>query len=140
MADTLIIVNTGLIEFAKYCTGETNPGALSLGLFTSDTTIALTTVYGDLTIMTGSDNSAYAEKTLAAGDWTTPTIVSAKAQNTHAIQTWTFATYAAATVFGYYVATVADVLLWACDFETSKTVQYAGETISVTPTFKFGPA
>ncbi len=141
MADTITIVNDGKKLFVDYMLGTVSPGTLSFGLFKSNTTVSVTTVYSDLTIWTSGDNSAYAEKSVAAGGWDAATIVTSSGQAlitaNSGVLTWTMATDTATTAYGYYVATVADALLWACKFENAKTVQYANETIAITPTFRF---
>ena len=142
MADTIQIPDDGLKAFADLCVNPTST-SLYIDLFTTEITVNVSNTMATFTKMNNTDNTTYAQKVLTAGSWVAAILSSAQGVATYAAQTWnTFTTMSSATnVWGYIVSdkTGADGnLMWACYFEAARPIQYDTESITITPTFKFG--
>ena len=126
----LILPTVGENKLLEFMLGKATPGNQKLKLYVND----YTPVDGsDHTSFTEMSTHGYAEKALTTTSWSV-------AQNggvgegSYAQQTWTFTAAAAVTVYGYYVLdTTTGVLLWAERFATSKSVEFDGDQIKITP-------
>lgn len=104
--------------------------AKTLHLFTNDLTPSAANTVTSYVEMSGL---GYAAKPLSGEGWTANTL-SGEAVGSHAQQTWTFGNGTPIAVYGYYVTDSSGELLWAERFNAApKTVQYAGDQISITP-------
>ena len=142
MADTIQIPDVGLLAFADLCVKDT-PGNLYINLYTTEITANVTDIVGTFTVMDTDDNTTYAQKTLSAASWVTAILSTVQGVTTYAAQTWdNFTSMGTSTnVWGYIVTNgtggTGD-LMWACYFEAARPIQYDTESITITPTFKFG--
>ena len=138
MPDTMYIPEASAKKLLELILGLDLAENITLGLFVNNLTITDATVVADFTAMS---THGYAAKTLTMASWGAPTFVTPDADSVYAAQTWTFTAAATVTVYGYFckMATTG-TLLWACKFSAGKPITYAGETIAVTPEFKFGKA
>ena len=132
----MYIPNCGLQKILELILGKDLAENISLKLFVNDLSITTTTVAGDFTEMS---THGYAAKTLTMASWPAPSISGSQSTSSYAQQTWTFTAATLVSVYGYYmVMATTGTLLWACKFGAAKPIQYANETIAVTPQFKFG--
>lgn len=138
MADVMYIPDAGKKKLLEILLGKDLAENISLKLFTNDLTIDGDTVAGDFTEMS---THGYAAKTLTMASWSAPSMSGDDASSSYAQQTWTFSAATLVNVYGYYmVMATTGTILWACKFGAAKPIQYADETIAVTPQMKFGKA
>ena len=133
---TLKVPNVGESAMLKDALGKTTPGALTIRLFTSNTTPADADVAATYTQMVGQ---GYAAKTLTMAAWV-EAHDGTNGSASYAAQTWTFTAGGPKTIYGYYVVGADGVIRWAERFASPFVAQYLNDTISVTPKFTFGSA
>lgn len=128
----LIVSNASEVTLMQFALGFSTPGNQILKLFTNNVTPGDADVAATYTEM-GVQN--YAAKTLTKGSWSVVSSTNVGTA-TYAAQTWMFdGTGGAVTVYGYYVVdATTGLLLWAEAFSSGKVVQYAGDSITITPT------
>ena len=145
MADTIKIPDVGLIALTARCV-EVAPTALYMDLYTNQVAYSgfADHVASSFTLMSSAtDNASYVQKTLAVDTWGTPTVITLQGVSVYGEDiVWSFADHVSVDVWGYIVRDASAVdagnVLWACYFESAKPIAYSSETITVTPTFKFG--
>ena len=141
MADTIRIPDAGLIALTQRCVEDAS-GALYMDLYTNSVTANASDVVGTFTLMSSAtDNASYVQKTLTPATWGTATVPVLQGVSVYGETIiWSFADHTSVDVYGYIVrdAQTAGTVLWACYFASPKPIAYETETISVTPTFKFG--
>lgn len=108
----------------------------TLKLYTNDLTAGLTAAQVDAltqAAFTEATFAGYTSKTLTGGAWTTTP--GAPGVGSYAEQTWTRSTTGTVQlVYGYYVVRTSDgALSWFEPFSGPIPVQYAGDTVRVTP-------
>lgn len=145
MADLIMMPKVGLIAFAERCVKVASPN-LYMDLYVNDVDYNADDVANTFTLMnTDNDeegNPGYLQHTLAAGTWGTGSWSGGQGISVYgSTEVFVFDTSTLANVYGYVVrdqAAAGGNVMWACYFESAKPIQYSSETISVTPTFKFG--
>lgn len=115
-------------------TGKTTETALTLRLFSNNIVPSNTDTEASYTEVTGG---GYAAIALTAASWVTATVASPSV-TTYAIQTFTFtgATSAPGTIYGYYITNVAGKLLYSQLLAAVFTPAVNGDNVTVTPTLQ----
>lgn len=128
---TLVVPNTGEQVLLDAATGKTAATTLTLRLFSNNYTPIAGTVAANVTEVAGG---GYAGIALTAASWTTTP--GSPTSSAYPEQTFTFtgATDAPGTIYGYYVTNAAGTLLWAERLAASFTPASSGDTVKVTPT------
>lgn len=107
--------------------------ALTLRLFKNDYTPVAASVAGDFT---EADFGGYAEKPLAANDWSAPaTNAEGKAESEQPEQSWTNTSAVPQTVYGVYVVDGDGNVRWAERFASPQSIEQNSE-IHFTPKFR----
>lgn len=137
---SLVVPNVGDLLMLKFVTNyfatdETagpSGGDRLLRLFTNNLNPGKSTVIGDITEAT---ESGYAAITLDGGTWTIATVSGVNSAS-YPIQTFTFTE--TATIYGYYITTQGDSLLWAERFSDGPYVlTIDGGEVTVVPAINF---
>lgn len=108
---------------------DTSPGALTLHLYSSNTTPTATSTTANFTEATFTN---YAAKTLARSDWAYVDTASNVVTWGNVAQSWTCGA-TGQTVYGYFVTSGTDVV-WAQKFSVPRQLA-EGDTLSITPRF-----
>lgn len=131
----LVIPNQGEALLLDAATGKTPITALTLRLFSNDHTPTKDTTEANVTEVAGG---GYAAVALTAASWTTtpgsPTV------SVYPEQTWTFtgATNAPGTVYGYYITDAAGKLVAIERMGAVFVPANNGDTTKVTPQLSLG--
>lgn len=128
---TLVVPNQGEALALNAATGKANATAWTLRLFSNDYTPVAATTEANVTEVAGG---GYAAIALTAGNWvTTP---GSPTSSAYPEQTFTFtgATNAPGTIYGYYVTNAAGALVLAERLAAVFTPASSGDTVKVTPT------
>lgn len=104
---SLTVPNTAEIVMLQYIMGLTSPGNKILHLYKNDPSISDATVLGNLT---ESTEAGYALITLYSISWTISQDMSGVTTALYSEMPFNFTT--GATVYGYYVTSIAGDLLW----------------------------
>lgn len=130
----LVITNAGentLLDWALRSTGE----ALTLRLYVNDYTPTATSAWANFT---EASFGGYAVKTLTRASWVAPTTnVAGAGSISYAAQQWSAT--GAATVYGYYVCTAGNVVVWAQRFSVPRVLT-SGAVLTLTPSFTLASA
>lgn len=128
---TIQVVNQGEEAFLDLILGVN----YSLRLFKNNVDSGLTTTQKNALTeanFTQADFTGYAAVTLTGGSWTTTP--GDPCTGVYAAQTFTSsANQTAQTIYGYYVTTAGGALRWYETFSAPITIEFNGESISVTP-------
>lgn len=123
---TLVVPNSADLLMLSYILNRST----LLRLFTNNLTPGKTTVIGDITEASGS---GYNNLSLSGGSWT---IATADGTNSGTYAQQTFTLTGAITVYGYYLTTTSNQLLFAERFDTAPYVLPSdGGEILVNPKF-----
>jgi len=126
---TIVVPNTGEV---RALTEWLTAGNLTLKLYSNDKTPAESDTAANYTEVSGG---GYSSKTLSSGSWSIasgdPTVA------TYAYQDFSFtgATAAPGTIYGYFVVDASGILVWAERFEAA-VVPYTpstGKLVRITP-------
>ena len=133
----LIVPDAGELELlTKLLINTTDTENYLLRLYKNSYSPSGSTVIGDFT---EADFTTYAEKTLARGDWASPSTVANKAESSVTAQSWTCGA-SGNTVYGYYVVgATSGVCLWAEEF-ASPRILANGDILNLTPKFNLSSA
>lgn len=127
---SLLIPTVGENKLAEFMLGKATPSNQTLKLYVNDISPADGDTAGTYTEMS---THGYASKALSMSNWTVAQN-GGVAEAVNSQQTWTFTAASAVLVYGYFVIdSSSGVLLWAERFTTSKSIEYAGDQIIITP-------
>jgi hypothetical protein len=125
---SIVVPNASEILLLEYILSLTSPGNKILHLYKNDLTPVEATVIGNIT---ESTETGYVPITLTGASWSV-TQLSGITTGVYSKQTFAFAT--AATVYGYYVTTTSNQLLWVERFSNGPfPIDSSGGNIKVTP-------
>jgi hypothetical protein len=133
----LVVPDLGEIELlTKLLKNTTDTEDYIIRLYKNNYSPINTTVVGDFT---EADFTSYAEKTVARGDWSSPSTVAIKAESSVTAQSWTCGV-TGNTVYGYYVVgATSGVCLWAEQFAAARVLA-DGDVLNLTPKFNLASA
>lgn len=125
----LVVSNVGEIQLMTWALkGTSVTENIILRLYTNNYTPVAASTSANFTECA---IAGYSAKTLSRASWSTPTTnVYGKAEMSYAVQTFSFT--ASGTIYGYYVVTASNVLLWAEMFSSARSVN-SGDSLAVTP-------
>ena len=133
---TLVVPNEAEVIALKAVTGNTAAAAWTLRLFSNNLTLGSTNVFASFTEVTGG---GYAAKSLTAASWTFTPGTPSSAQ--YAAQTFTFtgATSAPGTIYGYYITDANSKIVLAERLTSPPFTPAAnGDSVAVTPVLTLG--
>ena len=133
----LVVPDLGEIELlTKLLINTTDTENYIIKLYKNNYSPSGSTVVADFT---EADFTNYVAKTVARGDWASPSTVSNKAESSVTAQTWTCGP-TGNTIYGYYVVgSTSGVCLWAEQFTVSR-VLVDGDILNLTPKFNLSSA
>jgi hypothetical protein len=125
---SLVCPDSAEILMLQYIVNMTSPDNRLLKLFKNNVTPGESTVIGTLTEAT---QAGYAPVTLVGSSWTT-TQSSGVTTAVYSERTFTFTT--GATIYGYYITTMTNALLWVERFSGAPfTLPDGGGEIAISP-------
>ena len=133
----LVVPDAGELELLTKLLINTNDTEdYLLRLYKNSYSPVAATVVGDFT---EADFTNYVEKTIARGDWASPSTVTNKAESSVTAQSWTCGA-TGNTVYGYYVVgSTSGTCLWAEEF-ASPRILADGDILNLTPKFNLSSA
>lgn len=135
----LIVPDLGEIELLTKLLINTNDTEdYLLRLYKNSYSPSASTVVADFT---QANFTTYAEKTIARGDWSSPSGIGVpqKAESSVTAQSWTCGA-TGNTIYGYYVVgSTSGVCLWAEEF-VSPRILADGDILNLTPKFNLSSA
>lgn len=128
---TLVVPNQGEQILLDAATGKTAASALTLRLFSNNFTPVAASVEGDVNEVAGG---GYAAVALTAGNWVTTPGSPTSSAYPQVTFTFTGATNAPGTIYGYYITNASGALIYAERLSSVFTPAANGDSVKVTPT------